>query len=165
MSIMRNAKFKSVEPNYRRNLLQITLLEGRKSRRYSLPFSLVGATKASARNRFAHIEIERELGDQGVSYVLEDGTRGDFPSDLVLYHCDPTYDWAPVNQLKRALKSELGKSRLSVRVLADALRTSPTQVVRLLEENRASKQLLQLFKLAELAGYRIEFRLRKKSAA
>jgi hypothetical protein len=67
--------------------------------------------------------------------------------------------------LKRTLKGELGKSKLSVRILADALRTSPTQVVRLLEENRASKQLLQLFKLAELAGYRIEFRLRKKSAA
>jgi len=89
--------------------------------------------------------------------------HGDFPSDLVLYHCDPSYDWSPVNQLKRALKGELGKSKLSVRVLADALRTSPTQVVRLLEENRASKQLLQLFKLAELAGYRIEFRLRKKT--
>ena len=79
--------------------------------------------------------------------------------------CDPSYDWSPINQLKRALKDELGKSRLSVRVVADALRTSPAQVVRLLEENRASKQLLQLFKLAELAGYKVEFRLKKKSAA
>jgi len=162
---MRNAKFKDVRPNYRKNLLEITLLEGRKSKRYTLPFSLVGATKASVRNRFAHIEIDEELAAQAVSYVLEDGTKGDFPSDLVLYHCDPSYDWSPVNQLKRALKGELGKSKLSVRVLADALQTSPTQVVRLLEENRASKHLLQLFKLAELAGYRIEFRLRKKSAA
>jgi len=130
-----------------------------------MPFSLVGATQASARNRFARIDIEKELASQGVSYVLQDGTKGDFPSDLVLYHCDPSYDWSPINQLKRALKDELGKSKLSVRVLADALRTSPTQVVRLLEENRASKQLLQLFRLAELAGYRIEFRLRKKPAA
>lgn len=162
---MRNAKFKDVRPNYRKNLLEITLLEGRQCRSYTLPFSLVGATKANARNRFARIDIEEELASQGVSYVLQDGTKGDFPSDLVLYHCDPSYDWSPVNQLKRALKNELGKSNLSVRVLAEALRTSPTQVVRLLEENRASKQLLQLFKLAELAGYRIEFRLRKKPAA
>jgi hypothetical protein len=162
---MRNAKFKNVRPNYRRNLLEITLTEGKRSRSYTLPFSLVGATKAGARNRFAQIAIEKELGSQGVSYVLEDGTKGDFPSELVLYHCEPSYDWSPINQLKRALKGELGKSKLSVRVLADALRTSPTQVVRLLEENRASKQLLQLFKLAELAGYRIEFRLRRKPAA
>jgi hypothetical protein len=89
----------------------------------------------------------------------------DFPSDLVLYYRDPTYDWSPINQLKRFLKGELGKSKLSVRVLADALQTSPAQVVRLLAENRASKHILQLMKLAELAGYQIEFRLRKKRAA
>jgi hypothetical protein len=49
--------------------------------------------------------------------------------------------------------------------LADALNTSPSQVVRLLQENQASKQLLQLLKLAELAGYRVEFSLKKKKAA
>jgi hypothetical protein len=37
--------------------------------------------------------------------------------------------------------------------------------VRLLEENRASAQLVQLLRLTELAGYRIEFRLKKQHAA
>jgi hypothetical protein len=37
--------------------------------------------------------------------------------------------------------------------------------VRLLSENKASKQMLQLFQLAELAGYQIEFSLKKKRAA
>jgi hypothetical protein len=50
-------------------------------------------------------------------------------------------------------------------VLADALKTSPSQVVRLLEENRGSKQLLQLLKLAELAGYQVTFTLKRKPAA
>ena len=90
----------------------------------------------------------KQLTREGRLREFRDGPRLMFKADQV-----------------EALKGELGKSKLSVRVLADALRTSPTQVVRLLEENRASKQLLQLFKLAELAGYRIEFRLRKKSAA
>ena len=162
---MRNPKFKEIRPNYRKNLLEIALQERGRFRRYSLPFSAVGASKAHSRNRFAHIEIDKELDSQGAFFVLEDGTKGSFPADLVLYHCDPTYDWSPVNQLKRALKNKLGRHKLSVRVLADALKTSPAQVVRLLEENRASKQLLQLFKLAELAGYRVEFRLKKKPAA
>ena len=162
---MRNPKFKEIRPNYRKGLMEVTLLEGRKSARYKLPFSSIGAAKAHAQNRFAKIEIDEELNAQGASFVLEDGTKGSFPSDLVLYYCDPSYDWSPINQLKRSLKSKLGESRLSVRVLADALKTSPAQVVRLLEENRASKQLLQLFKLAELAGYQIEFRLKKKPAA
>jgi hypothetical protein len=38
-------------------------------------------------------------------------------------------------------------------------------VVRLLQENRVSKQIAQLFRLAELAGYQVEFTLKKKKAA
>ena len=87
------------------------------------------------------------------------------PADFVLYVCDPSYDWSPINQLKRALRDRLSRSDLSVRVVADALRTSPSQVVRLLEENRGSRQLLQLLKLADLAGYRVTFALKRKPAA
>ena len=97
--------------------------------------------------------------------VTSDGARGDLPADFVLYYCDPTYDWSPINQLKRALRERLYASKLSVRVLADALDTSPSQVVRLLDENRGSKQLLQLFKLAELAGYQVAFTLKKRKPA
>jgi hypothetical protein len=39
---------------------------------------------------------------------------------------------------------------------------SPSQVVRLLEENEVSKQLVQLFRLAELAGYQVEFSQEKE---
>ncbi len=64
-----------------------------------------------------------------------------------------------------ALREKLYAAKLSVRVLADALDTSPSQVVRLLEENRGSRQLLQLLKLAGLAGYRVTFTLKRKPAA
>ena len=50
-------------------------------------------------------------------------------------------------------------------MIADALDTSPSQVVRLLQENKDSKQIVQLIRLAELAGYQIEFSLKKKRAA
>jgi len=162
---MRNPRFRKISPNYRKRVLEITLQEGRKAKKYSLPFSAFGNNKVHSKNRFASIAVNRELGDQAVSFVLEDGTKGDFPADFVLYHCDPTYDWSPINQLKRALKDSVGTSKLSIRVIADALNTSPSQVVRLLQENKASKQLLQLFRLAELAGYRVEISLRKKKAA
>ena len=162
---MRNPVFKEVKPNYRKQVLEITLRVGRSTKRYNLPFAVFEDKKIDSKNRFASIAIDRQLGDQAASFVLEDGTEGDFPADFVLYHCDPTYDWSPVNQLKKALKDKIGESKVSVRVLADALKTSPSQVVRLLEENKVSKQLLQLFKLAELAGYQIEFNLKKKKAA
>lgn len=162
---MRNPIFKEVKPNYRKNVLEITLQEGRKTKEYSLSFAVFRDKKIHSKNRFTSIAIDEELGNQAVSFTLEDGTKGDFPADFVLYHCDPTYDWSPINQLKRALKDRLDTSKLSVRVIADALNTSPSQVVRLLQENKGSKQLAQLFKLAEVAGYEIQFNLKKKRAA
>jgi hypothetical protein len=162
---MRNPKFKEIKPNYRKNVLEITLRDGKKIKSYSLPFAVFRDVKISTRNRLTSITIDRELGDQAVSFVLEDGSKGDFPADFVLYYCDPTYHWSPLNQLKSALKDKISTSRLSVRVIADALDTSPSQVVRLLQENRASKQIVQLIRLAELAGYQIEFSLKKKRAA
>lgn len=162
---MRNPTFKAIEPNYRKGVLDITLQEGRRLTRYNLPFAAFTRTRVSSKNRFVSINIDKELGRQGATFVMADGTRGDLPADFVLYYCDPTYDWSPINQLKRALRGKLEASNLSVRVLADALRTSPSQVVRLLEENRGSKQLLQLLKLAELAGYRVTFTLKRKPAA
>ena len=162
---MRNPKFKAIKPNYRKGVLEVTLQEGRKLTRYNLPFAAFKGTRASSKNRFVSIDIDEELGRQGATFLMADGTRGDLPADFGLYCCDPTYDWAPVNQPKRVLRDKLDASRLSVRVLAEALKTSPSQVVRLLEENRGSKQLLQLLKLAELAGYRITFTLKRKPAA
>src|SRR5574341_1104648 len=162
---MRNPKFKEIKPNYQKNVLEITLVEGRKAKKYSLPFAVFRDQKISSKNRFSSITIDRELGNHAASFVLEDGSKGDFPADVVLYYCDPTYDWSPINQLKRALKDQLAKSKLSVRVVADALNTSPSQVMRLLQENKISKQIAQLFRLAELAGYQIEFSLKKKKKA
>ena len=162
---MRNPQFKAIKPNYRKGVLDITLQEGRKLIRYNLPFAALKGTRVSPKNRFVSIAIDEELSRQGARFVMADGTRGDLPADFVLYYCDPTYDWSPINQLKRVLRDRLEASKLSVRVLADALNTSPSQVVRLLEENRGSKQLLQLLKLAELAGYRVTFTLKRKPAA
>jgi hypothetical protein len=162
---MRNPKFEEIKPNYRKKVLEIKLQEGRKTKKYSLPFAVLGDKKIHSKNRFTSIAIDPELGNQAASFVLEDGSKGDFPADLVLYHCDPSYDWSPINQLKRTLKDKLARSELSVRVIADALKTSPSQVGRLLQENKMSKQLLQLFRLAQLAGYEVQFNLKKKKAA
>jgi hypothetical protein len=162
---MRNPRFKQITPNYRKRVLEVVLREGRILNRYNLPFAVFTGMKIGPGNRFASIAIENDLAEQGASFVLEDGTRGDFPADFVLYYSDPTYQWSPINQLKRTLKSKIAESKLSVRVLADALNTSPAQVVRLLKENQASKQFLQLSKLAQIAGYNIEITLKKRTAA
>jgi len=88
---MKNLKFKEVKPNYKKNVLDIAMVEGRKVKNYRLSFAVFRDKKISGKNRFASITIDRELGAQAVSFVLEDGSKGDFPADFVLYYCDPSY--------------------------------------------------------------------------
>ena len=162
---MRNPKFVSVKPNYRKRVLETVLKERGRSRCYSLPFGVLPGGKPGARNPFVEIAIEKELFSQGVSYKLKDGTTGSFPSDFVLYHCDPAYDWTPLNQLKEAVKKKLKEKGISIRTLAEAMGTSPSQVVRLLRKDEAPKRLVQLCRLACMAGCEIDFTLKKKIAA
>jgi hypothetical protein len=51
-------------------------------------------------------------------FILKDAIKKEFPANFILYHCDASYDWLPINQLKRELKTKLGAARLSVRVVA-----------------------------------------------
>lgn len=162
---MRNPRFKEIVPNYRKKVLEITLQENKKIKCYNFPFGAFAGKKIGSKNKFVSIEIDRALNGQGARFVLEDGGEGDFPADLVLYYCDPNYAWSPLNQLKRALRERLKQAKLSIRVLAELLHTSPTQVIRLLDETVWSKQLSQLFHVAELAGCQIEFQLRQKPMA
>jgi len=109
--------------------------------------------------------IDRKLNDQGAFFTLEDGRKGSFPADVVLYYCDPAYDWSPLNQVRRKLQGKLGKSKLAVRVVADAFQKSSSEVLKLLEEHRGSQHLGEVLRLAELAGYRIGLKLKRKPAA
>lgn len=162
---MTDPKFKQIKANYRKNAFEVTLQEGRTRKNYVLPFSLLIPSTAGSHNRVTSIVVDRELRDTVVLFTLQDGSKGEFPSDFVLYHCEPSYEWSPINQIKRALNGKLGKSKLSVRVVADGLRMHPTAILRLLQDNFTSAYFPEVVRLAELAGYRIEFKLRKTSAA
>ena len=79
---MRNPAFKEVKPNYRKGVLKIILQEGRTTRTYNLAFAVFEDKKIDNKNRFPSIAIDdRELDDQAASFVLEDGTWGDFPAE------------------------------------------------------------------------------------
>jgi hypothetical protein len=68
-------------------------------------------------------------------------------------------------QARADCRSRGWKSEPLTSVLCFDFSFSPLRHLRLLEENRASKQIVQLFQLAELAGDQIEFSLKKKKAA
>ena len=103
---MTDPKFRQIIPNYRKNAFEITLQEGKTRRDYVLPFSLLIPSTAGRRNRVTSIVVEKELRDTVVTFTLEDGATGELPSDFVLYQCEPSYDWSPINQLKTALNGK-----------------------------------------------------------
>lgn len=73
---MRNPKFKEIKPNYRKNVLEIKLRDGKKIKGYSLPFAVFRDVKISSRNRFTSITIDRELGNQAVSFASKMDLKG-----------------------------------------------------------------------------------------
>jgi hypothetical protein len=162
---MSDPKFERIKPNYRKGALEITLRTGKKLKTYTLPFAVFSGMKIGSHNRFVSITIDKELRNHGAFFTLEDGTEGSFPSDFILYHCDPSYAWSPLQQIERTLNGKMAKSKLGVRVVADALEMVPAKVRLLLQQYRASPQLPRVLKLAEKAGYRLELRLKKTSAA
>ena len=164
-AFLRNPKFKEIRPNYRRRVFEITLREGRTVSQHVLPFSLFEGMQIGPQNRVASVTIDREINSQGAFFTLEDGSNGSFPADFVLYHCDSSYDWSPINQIRRKLQGKLGRSKLAVQVVADAFRKSSSQVLKLLEEHRSSQYLGEVLRLADLAGYPIALKLKKKPAA
>lgn len=157
-----DAIFESVTPNYHRKVLQIVLRHGTKQQTYRLPFSVFKGLSISTQNKFATLNICNELDKKAVEFTLQNGKHGDFPTDFVLYHCEPDYEWAPLNQVKTALKETLRQSGISLRTVADALKTSPVQVMRLFKTNQMAKQWLQLGQVARVLGYRIELKLKKQ---
>jgi len=161
---MNSIKFLRVTPNYHRRTLEFVVRQGRKTISYSMPFAALKNVKVSTRNPFVSLKIDKEFNSQSISFVLKNGQRGDFHVDLVLYYCEPDYEWSPLNQVRTKLKEALQSARISVRVIAELLDTSPSQVLRLLGEKRTPVQLQQIARIASIVGYSLELDLKKKVA-
>src|SRR5437016_13054731 len=99
---MKDPKFSRVKPNYRKNAFEIALRAGKQKKNYTLHFTVVDPSP-SMQNRVASLTIDKELRNTVVQFTLQGGAVGEFPSDFVLYHCEPSYDWSPVTQIQRRL--------------------------------------------------------------
>jgi hypothetical protein len=161
-STLKNPRFREVRPNYRKGVLEVLLEEGRRRVRYDLPFSIFEGLDIGSRNRVVKITIDPELRDEGVVLTLQDGRQTSFFTDLILYHCDPTYKWSPLNQIRRRLEGKFAGAKLGFRAVADAFRKSPEDVLRTLEQHLGSPYFAEVRELAERAGYQVRLELTRK---
>jgi len=146
-------KIKNLETNYRKKCFTITL--GKKV--YSLPFAKL-ETPPSVKNRVTDYFIEKD--GRAVVYTLESGDEDGVHLDYFLdYNKDPDYLLEMLTyNLSIAAQEAVKKSKLSKREIARKLHTSPTALLRLLDQNNYNKTINQMIKLFLVLNFSVEIK-------
>ncbi len=142
-------KIKSIRPNNRRKAFEVETGAGM----YQFPYAMLRLPPAPE-NRITEVFPDAELGGEGFTYRLEDGTEDSIHLDAVLeYNRDPAYlkdlllHRLTVEARKAAAASDLGK-----REITRALGTSASQLYRLLDPTNHSKSVGQMLALLHILG-------------
>ena len=105
--------------------------------------------------------IDPELGDEGVTYVLESGASGSVLADYVLeINRDPAYmrDLL-LHQLTLEAVQRMESSPSGVRQLSRRLGTSPAQLYRLLDTTNYRKTVDKMLELLQVLDAKVEVRV------
>lgn len=105
--------------------------------------------------------IDPELGNEGLTYVLESGADGSVLADHVLeINRDPAYmrDLL-VHQLTVEAVQRMESSPSGVRQLSRRLKTSPAQIYRLLDTTNYKKTVDRMLELLHVLDAKVEVRV------
>jgi predicted XRE-type DNA-binding protein len=139
-----------VTANNRRRAFEVELSDGRM---LPLPYARLERPPTVA-NRVAEVYSDPELGYEGFTYVLTDGTEESVPVDAVLdYNRDPGYvrDMLAY-QLTLEARRRMETTQLSRREIIRRLGTSPSQLYRLLDPAYQGKTIDRLVELLAVLG-------------
>ncbi len=155
-------KLRDVTVNNRKAQLELLTRSGK-----SLPFPFVKLEpKPSAKDRIVSVIVDKELGSEAVTFVLESGAEGSVHVDHALeYNQDPTHlGELLAHKLTVEASKRVDQSKLSRRELARRLHTSVPQVYRLLDPTISRKNLSQLVALLHLLDCDVELVVTTKAA-
>lgn len=147
-------KVRAVKANNHRRGFDVELSNGRT---LSMPYGRL-EDRPTPSNRVAEVYADPELGHEGFTYVLEDGTEATVPVDAVLdYNRDPGYlrDLL-VYRLTLAAAKRVESTSLSHREIIRRLGTSPAQFYRLLDTTYYGKTIDRLVELLAVLGCGVE---------
>ncbi|NOZ09939.1 MAG: XRE family transcriptional regulator [Gammaproteobacteria bacterium] len=156
-------KIRSVTPNNRRNEFSVTTRSGAN---YSFPYAEADP-QPSPDDRIEDVFVDKELGNEAISYVLESGEEGSVHIDQFLeYNEDPKY-LAELLTYKLSLEARRGieSSGLSRRQIARRLKTSVPQLYRLLDPANTRKSMNQLVALLHILNCDVDLVVKKRDAA
>ncbi|MBS0149453.1 MAG: hypothetical protein JSR31_00830 [Nitrospira sp.] len=155
-------KMRSVKCNNRKKAFQVKCSKGS----LLLPYSKVDVRPSNS-DPVARISVDRELGGEGFTYVLASGKEGTVHSEQVLeYNQDPSFlRDALLYKLTMEAQKRIEKSPLSKREIVRRLRTSATQLYRLLDQTNYRKSVDQLLSLLHVLECDVDLHVRSKSSS
>ncbi len=154
-------KIQSVTHNNRKKAFLVKVSK----KLFQLPYSKVDPQPGAA-DPIARVFVDKELGGEGFTYVLESGKEGTVHGEQVLeYNQDPRYlRDALLYKLTIEAQKRVEASALSKREIIRRLGTSATQFYRLLDQTNSRKSVDQLLSLLHVLDCDIELLVRTRAA-
>lgn len=156
-------KIRNVTYNNRKHEFSVMLYSGAE---YQYPYSETD-TQPTTVDSIKEVYVDRELGNEAFTYILESGKEGTVHIEQILeYHEDPKY-MAELLTYKLSVEAQhrIEKSSLSRRQIAKRLNTSVPQLYRLLDPANTSKSMSQLITLLHILNCNVDFVVKQKSIA
>jgi len=156
-------KIREVTVNNRKGQLELTVRSGKT---FPVPYAKLDP-RPTAEDRIRKAYVDKELGSEAVTYVLESGAEGALHIEHALeYNQDRSYlAELMIHKLTVEAQRRVDRSGLSRRELARRLGTSVAQLYRLLDPANSRKSLTQLLALLHVLDYEVEFVIHPRSAA
>ncbi len=155
-------KIQSVTHNNRKKSFQVKVSK----KLFQLPYSKV-EPQPSSTDPITRVFVDKELGNEGFTYVLESGKEGTVQGEQVLeYNQDPHYlrDML-LYKLTIEAQKRVEASSLSKREIIRRLGTSATQFYRLLDQTNYRKSVDQLLSLLHVLDCDVDLLVRTKTAS
>lgn len=146
-------KIRGVVANNRRKAFEVRT----NARSYPFPYALL-RLRPTRENRVREAFPDEELGMEGFTYRLEDGSEDTVPIDAVLeYNRDPDHlSELLLHKLTLEARTALEESDLSKREVIRQLGTSASQLYRLLDPAYQAKSVGQMVSLLHLLGRSVD---------
>ena len=156
-------KIRRAAVNNRKAQLELTVRSGRV---LPVPYAKLDP-RPTSKNRIREAYVDKELGSEAITYVLESGNEGSVHIDHALeYNQDPSYlAELLIHKLTVEAQRRADRSGLSRRELARRLSTSIPQLYRLLDPANTRKSLGQLIGLLHLLDCEVQLVVNPRRAA
>ena len=156
-------KIRRATVNNRKAQLELTVRSGKV---FPVPYAKLDP-RPTRKNRIREVYVDRDLGSEAVTYILESGDEGSIHIDHALeYNQDPSYlAELLIHRLTLEARRRVDRSGLSRRELARRLSTSVPQLYRLLDPANTRKSLGQLVGLLHLLDCDVQVVLNPRPAA